>query len=454
MPLIDPTPIPPVIPVSTDPVVAPPKYNGITVNTKYVPATALLTHVEGSSWTVDYYSQVLNTNSALNGQNQTQNPIYQQYKLITGMELKVTSPLTTSQDANSKAMISTGTANVYPFIIPNEGDMFLADIGDGNEGIFKITLSERKSIYKDTIHTIEYQLIDYTNLERIGDLNLKVIDTLVFVKDYLKFGQNPLLQPSDFDLMNQLQDYYFELLSRYFRTFTSKEFRTLLLPGQAWPVYDHFLTKALLSFFTTYDVPELRTIKILNLDDDDVMDSTTIWDMVIEKNRNLHKYCIRQNYMVSAKLFTQNPMMEGIYHSGIQYVIYPVDPVLEVDSEYGYKFKTQSVETLTESSSQITNLSDLLFDTNYEGVTLPATSVIKTVMTDNYYVLSKAFYDRDETKQSELELCLSNYLDSKVIDKKALLSLCSVAHAWNGLERFYYVPILLMILKSAVINIS
>ena len=70
--------------------IAAPQYRGVTVDTRYVPQSALLTHLEGSSWTVNYYSQVLGEDNAVEGQNVTREAIYQQYRLIKGFEFKVT----------------------------------------------------------------------------------------------------------------------------------------------------------------------------------------------------------------------------------------------------------------------------------------------------------------------------------------------------------------------------
>ena len=449
MPIVDPVPPAPVVPVSNVQA-SPLPYRGVVVDSKYTPATALLTHLEGSSWTVNYYSQVLGADSALSGQQVTKNAIYQQYKLVEKLELKVTAALTANQDNTTKALTITGSATVYPCITPNEGDMFIADIGDGNTGIFRVTLSERKSIFKDTAHAIEYQMVDYSSPEKIGDLNAKVIDTLVFVKEFLQTGQNPLLHNNDYILATELRSQYFSLLHRYFKSFVSNEFKTLIVPGQGVGVYDPYLTKAVMSFFSAYDAAEIRNVRILNVDDDEAMKATTIWDMLKNKDRRMHKYCIRQSTLVSAKTFALDPMMEGIYHSGISYVVYPLDPILSVDYGVFNLIKVSSGQSLLDTPSPITNLADLIGGTAANGLTLPDRPLINKVLVDDYYVLSQAFYDQDPTNQSVLELCINNYLDGKAQDNAALVSLAKTSHAWNGLERFYYTIILLVLIKDSI----
>lgn len=453
MPLVTPKTSAPPVEKPHEPVISNPQYRGVTVDTRYIPNASLLSHVEGSSWTVNFYSQVLASDSALSGQNVTMNPIHQQYRLVKGMELKVSSSLNTSQDPVTKSLIIQGAANVYPFIIPNEGDMFLADVGDGREGVFKITAVERKSVFKETIHAIEYILIDYSTDERRGDLNSKVVQTLQFIRDFMNYGQNPLLEEEDYAVLTELQGRYLEIAARYFRAFTSNEYKTLIIPGQDFPVYDHFLVNATMSFFTTYDAPEIRTVRRLNVDGDDLLKSVTIWDVIKNRDISMLKYCNRKAGLVSSRTFERDPMLEGIYHSGIRYVVYPKDPELLVDYQLRPREKPLALEDLKDSSSQVRQLSDLIGDTAFEGLTLPDAPPIHKVLVDDYYVFSQDFYEDNNPGQSLLEICVRDYLTGKALNNKALLALCQTHQAWGGLERFYYLPILLILIRASIRSI-
>ena len=435
-----------------------PKYSGINVDTKFIDASDLLTHVEGSSWTVQYFSQVLSKDSPLAGQMITRDAIYQQYILIKDMELKVNTPITYVQDEATKSIKGTGAATVYPFIIPNMGDLIIADIGDGKAGIFRVTTSERKTIFKNTVHTIEYVLIEtsanrehYT--ERLEDLNTKTIETIVYVRDFLQHGQNPLLHKEEYDILRELRMFYHSTLERYFKMFLSNEYKTLLIPGQMWPTYDHFLTKAMLSFFSTDDTPDVRNVRILNVDDDIVMQATTIWDVLKEKDVKLLKYCFRRAGIVTTKSFTRNPMLEGIYHTGIAYVVYPLDAQCSVDHGTFNVIKPVYERGLKDTPSQIRDLSDLIGDTEFEGLTLPEVELIHPILIDNFYIFSQAFYTKNREEMSLIELCVMDYLEHKAPNINNLLLLAKTCHAWNGLERFFYTAILLILLKHAVRSI-
>ena len=451
MPVLNPKPSATPVEQPHEPVIAEQKFKGVVVDTRYTPNTALMTHVEGSSWTVAYYSQVLAPDSQLAGQNMNLTPLQQQYKLINGFELKVTSELSTSQDPSGKGMVTTGSANVYPFLIPNKGDMFLADIGDGRAGVFTVTNTDRKSLFKETVHVIEYQLTDYATAERLGDLNAKVIDKLQFVRDYMTYGQNPMLQMEDYAVVHELRMRWGDMTQRYFKTFTSREFRTLLVPQQDHhAIYDHFLTKAVAAFFDTYDAPDVRYIRLMNVQDDQYMGTPTIWDVLKDRDIRLMKFCNRQAGLVSARTFSKDAMLEGIYYSGIDYVVYPRDPENTVDTFRENRPKLLMDQQLKDSPSTIRRLADLLGDTTFEGLTRPDSPPIHRVTIDDYYVFSQAFYDNAPTGQSVLERLTRDYLNGEALNNKALLALSDTYHAWGSLERFYYVPILLMLIRTSI----
>lgn len=479
----------------------PEAYKGVVVDTRYTPKDNLLIHIEGSSWIVNYYSQVLNTDNAPTGQNVNSNPIYQQYKLIEKFELKVTSPLTTSQDSTTKEMTLVGTATIYPFIIPNEGDMFLADVGDGREAIFKITNSDRKSIFKNTTYSIEYVLIDYSTVERRSDLNNKVISKYIFRNDFLSYGQNPLVTKKENDLVVELENHFEEIINVYFKSFFSNEFKTLLIPGQGYPVYDHFLTKALLKYFNTWDCKDIKFVNLLNVDDDNNLKTNTIWDMLVRLDKRLMNYVANEYGLVNTKLFTRNPMMSSIYHSRIRYIIYPKNPVLDVDYEMRNKSKLLSPEKLKHVPPR-TNLpdftddyqddcdfcdfdhdlkkeyddkknglegspvgedlqddvidhewdfSDILDPAQHMGIVIPD---IHLVTLDDFYVFTSSFYRQNNGLQSpgmsKLEVVVCQMLNGKKLDNELLIYFCETYHSWGALERYYYIPILLILIKYAI----
>lgn len=451
MPVFDPAPdSPPELKPATVQISAP-AYRGVVVDTTLIPQQSLLTNIEGMSWTVDYFSQVLDEDNQLTGQSIEKEGIYQQYRRIQNLELKVTQDLKPTQDNAQKTMAVTGNANMYPFVIPNEGDMFMAGMMDGRTGVFQVTHSEQRSIYKDTCYYIEYILVGEATPERQGDLISKTVQVLYFLRDFLIHGQNPLIQEEDWHDLTELQDRYKDIIGMYFKMFSSNEYKTLLIPGQPRPTYDHFVMKAVMKFFTTWDSYLIRQNRILNCDDDDVMDSITLWDAIIQRDPHLMKFVNKRAGLVPTSLFTRNAMLEGIYYSGVERVVYPIDPELTIDFAQLPVVKTadETIQLLPVESRRGT-LKDLI-EPLQGGLTVYGNApLMHPVLIDNYYILSRAFYEQLPDGQSKLELCVRDFLNGKAINRKLLLRFCDTYHAWGGLERFYYIPIVLVLINASI----
>lgn len=435
--------------------VAAKELKGVFVDTRYTPAASLQMYVEGSSWTVDYYSQVLGEDSALTGQNVNRNAAYQNYQRVLGMELKVTQALgNPSQDPRSKSLLLTGEATVYPFVIPNEGDMFIADIGDGRTGLFKVIGSERMQIQRDACHSIQYQLVEELSQERNADLKEKTIATYHYVRDFLIHGQNPLLIDQDYQNYRQLAINYRDMVKLWFRSFHSNEFATVMVPGQQpLTIYDHFLTKFMTSLVQTTEARERQFTRCLNVDNDEALSCIQLWTLLTERDVKLFYHVNQRMGLVEVGQFSSNGMLEGIFFSNISRVVYPKDPEVSVDYGRHIPAKVISLDTLKDVPSRIRSLEDLIPEAKLKGLPYEQAPLIHPVTIDDYYVLSEAFYERSATGQSKLERAVQDYLAGRAIDVGLLVAMCETYHAWGALERFYYTPILLLLIRATVRSI-
>lgn len=448
MPLVDSATTPP-MPAPNTIRVTDPHYKGIVVDTRYVPTTDLLTHVEGSSWTVDYYSQILDEDNGIAGQSVNKPAQFQQYWRVKQMEFKVTSPLVPLQDPSTKKMSYKGAANVYPVLIPNQGDMFIATLDDGRLAIFMITSSERKSFYKDSVYAIEYLMQDYAVFERTKDLETKVIRTYEYVKDYLQAGQNPLVEAAEWQNLSKLHLRYDSMLTSYTKQFFSREFMTFLVPGQPYSTYDAWLTKAMQSMFETRDTPELLKMTVLNCDGDESMDVVTLWDILLQKDPAMLKFVNKQSGLVWVDRFTRNPMLNGIRWSGVMQVVYPLNPELTPDQELrGLIPMTNS--TLVDVPSRAGSLDDLIAKVDLDGLPYSKAPLIHPVLVDDYYVFSQAFYSDCTGDMSQLELCVKDYLAGRAINHQTLFAFCDTWHGWSRLAMYYYTPIVLLLINAAL----
>ena len=432
-------------------VVSVPAYRGIAVDTRYTPVSSLLTNIEGSPWSVDYYSQVLNVGNNPEPQQLQRGPDYQQYKLIHNLELKVTSQLTYSQSTDQRNSNYVGAANCYPFLVPNIGDMFVVDIGQGRLGVFTITSTEPKSIFTQTCYAIEYEQVDFATAARMADFEAKTIVTYQYVKDFLQYGQNPLVLDQDFASLLSMQQAYPRVLQAWAQEFFSPQFCTFIIPGQQWPCYDSFLTQAMLKWITYDDVPEMIKARALTCDGDPQMSIPTLWDVLGTGDIQLMRRITEQAGLASVNIFTGDPMLEGVRFSGVAYVMYPLDPITTIDEQLGYSYPaTPMGVVLVEAPVRRSRLADLIPNLNLDGLPYDGLPLIKDVTVDQFYIFSEAFYTRDDEKQSRLERAVWEYLEGKVVDINLLNTLLQSYQSWGALERFYYTPIVALLIKARV----
>ena len=431
------------------PKIEPVENKSIIIDTKFTPKSSLLKYVEGSPWTINYYSAYHDRDNALYGQDPGQSPLYQQYRKIEHLEIRVDTPLTTQQDQESKGFAVTGSAIVPLSVIPNEGDMFVADVGDGREGVFQISNSEKRSIYKESVYFIEYVMLYYSDneKERRADLEKKVINSLHYVKEFAQYGQNALITEDRYKTLREIAFNYQRLKKQYFQWFFSKEFSTIILPRQTTTVYDSYVVKVIQALYLTNEVYEFKLMRALNVEDDNYLKQPTIWDALLQRDIHILNSCEKRMGLVSTASFSRDPMTENIFYSGIDKIIYPkvVNPVQ--DQNNNNLDKSPAMDGLIDVSTLYGNTAPLVTDNIIEHLGKPMT-IVHPVTKDDYYILSSNFYNNKDDK-SLLEVLAENFLQREANNPELVLKLMQQCWKWGGLERFYYIP-LVMILASNI----
>lgn len=460
MPILDTKPTTPPKAVPVEPLAIAAEVRNAIVDSRYVPMSSLLTHIEGASWTVDFYSQSIDLDQETSDLQLNQKAVYQQYKLIRHLELKVQTELGYQQDDSNRSAIVTGSATMYPGVKPNNGDIFLADIGDGRIGVFTITRTEKKAIFKDTCYQIDYTLRDYLTEEYRADLAKKVVKDTVFVRDFIHHGQNPVMATSDFDQLASLNAGYSNLLFQYMSDFFNIEYQTLMVPNQANTTYDPFMVQGVMSILNNSENPLIMKVRVLNVDGNVRYKEHNLWTCLTNLNDDVRELCFQQAGLNPAAMFTESAMFDGIYYSGVQDVVYPIDhsTLTTVDTQFNV-FDPLVPGRLLPGIARHKSLRRVLVQTNLKGfhtapedapVGIESLPDIHPVNKGDFYVLSQAFYEDAETGLSKLEhLCLCA-LKGDAIHKPTLLKLVQSAKRWNNLERFYYIPILFILIKTAL----
>lgn len=401
-------------------------YKHSLVSSKRQNVASLLTHVEGTALTVYYYSQVLGRDEEPSTFDPYKDGVNQQYVLIKNMEIKLQSELNTSIDTSDQTLSLSGTAVLYPYNKPNVGDVFIADIGDGQAGLFSVVEVEKKSMFKQACYEIQFTLSDYMSEKLDTILNNKVVKETEFVKDFMLYGQNPVLATEEKMRVDALTDIKADALSDWLSEFYSNEYKTILVP-MSTAVYDPFVLTMMLKIFNKYEHPLLNQIALLNTDDQNLWLHNDVWDVLLQREYYMLRSCFRSGVLADSKQFIRNPFLQSVYWSGVKKIVFPLkndfhtDDALKITRQY-----TGSVIRTSDNENSV-------------EFTLPDTS-------DGGYVFSKNFYENGYTQGiSTLEHLVYNYLSNKANDWQVIVKALENRHEWSKMERFYYIPVMLVL---------
>ena len=451
----------PIPPKPTVQVVAP-SYRHSVVDTTLTPHSSLITYIEGSNFYGDWYSQIVSGDEELSEFQPNQMPPYQQYHKIIKLQTKLPDSLSFSTDAETNVLTVSGTLTLFPHLIPNRGDVFIADVGDGRAGQFTVTNATQLSYFKETCYSVDIVLARWVDAALIAKLDERVVKTSYFVSDFLIYGKNPIIGEERLIAQSTIATFRKELFALYNTQFFSNEFHSYLAPGQTESAYDPYVNRAIRGIYDTREHPNLLKLRMQNVDGLDNTVQYSLYDAIIYRDRTRLAEAFREYMVMSTSFFNSHINYKAIYYSGIKNVICAKTNVLNVDHEY--------TQTYPLAGNQLQNLNDFAIDVAsayyinaideflYPGDTpLPPTSVfiadevplIHAIVSTPYYVFSEAFYNNDYAGFSKLEHLVSVYLDTGDINRTVLYATCQSVRAWGRLERYFYIPVLLILLKAS-----
>lgn len=442
------------------------QYQGATTDTRFDPVGSLLQYVEGKAWTVDYFQQMLGKSDETSSQQTNLSAPFQQYRRIRRMELKVNQALTPAQDDKTKQFLADGESTTFPRFIPNAGDMFLADIGDGREGVFTVVSSKKMTHLKEAQYQIRYELRGYSDTlgSTLADLSSKTIQTFHFIKDYLTFGESPLLMDKKYSALMDLNRLRDELVDYYFDEMFSIERQTLLLRNQQLETYDPYVPRFVVDLVGSEEHPNVGRIRHPTVDGLLVTRHPNIWTALKECNPRLVRNLVHRVRLLDTAWLRHQPLVSGVYWAGIKRIVFPFNVRVDVDGDYAVascvpppvaniliqagKNRWSSLERLL-SNQDIVGLEEKDVREGETPVGIRALPDYVRVTADDYYVFSEKFY-RQYKPSSKLEALVIQYLNQEEIDVEILLEIAKVSVLWPNLERFYYLPVLMMLITAAM----
>lgn len=442
------------------PKTAPKEYKSPARDEKIIPVDNLLAYVSGTEWSIDYFSQLSAQTNDLREVDPGEHPVYQQYTLTKGYVLKVTSPLESSYDNTSGINKVTGSSNMFSFIIPNVSDYFVSDAGESRTGLFRITNVDRKSFNAETVYEISYDLVGYIDTAASSTIYQNVLDKVIrtyyFDMQRFKDGLYPLVLE---EARQKLIDYsiaYRDICRYYFNTFFNRHYMTLVLPGQAYSVYDPFLVNYIMKIVETEVVPELRELRTFSTENDPYMKQAQFWSMMYERDINMLQMMNKKMGLATRAQFNTNSYIHGFKYTNLEYMVYPIDnsdmgQIVDVSSRVGMtpevKFNSYVFQELLETKNGNGVNSSSIVD-NYSD-TAGVHKLSHGIISSDYYVLSNRFYN-NASDMSIVEILTKDYIKGNTIDVGKLEFFLERYKLLARLEQFYYGPILITLLKEVI----
>lgn len=467
MPIIEEKPI--VAPkVDFKPQVQSPNRQSVFVDNKEIPTSSLQAQVSGYNFTINYYQQILNKDSVVRSQDIGDSSLFQQYRKINNLEIKVNSPNTSDQSDDDKVFVTRGSAVVHNGVIPNEGDMFTAPLGDGRLAVYNVTRSQRLSIMADSVYQIEYSLSYFKEAEpeKFKQLEEKVNVSVYYVKSYLTYNKSPLLIESDYNTLLELRKALGELSNNMMLWFFSNEFKAILVPGQTSAILDIYIQEFFKLLLSPLDhQARVQYFQPINIQDDNYIRYPQLYEALLHRDINRLKIGNDRMGAASTRTFHIDPMMENIRYTGIDYLVYPISNRSHDDDKYnalnkvalgGVIQKTFGLFDKATPLDPVTNepIYPSISAVTYDNKILP---LINSIDFNSTYVFTPAFYecvknDSDSDDLSLIEALTLNYLRDKNYSPAALDLLVKDYKNWSKLNQFYFMPILMVLIMSQVME--
>lgn len=394
MPLFDDTPSK--APDVTETITAP---DSATVyDTKPEVKTAIT--LEGDPWTTKaYYSQVLGKDDTTRRLDLGLSPTLQQYVRINNFVILQTTELGANTDENIITVVA-GEGTIYPSVVPNVSDHFVAAMSDGRMGLFIVKAVNRIKYYSYTAWNIAYELVDYHNEVYQRNLDAKTIDTWTYDPE------NPLVplkggnQSQDrYDITRKLK----ELCSWWYDEFYDLRTQTGIHPG-----YQRLYDGNLIEFMNTVIPTKLKQFQpdlrvYATPTGEHKRTFRTIWNVIVDGETTGLRRIYRHSKVASTKGFGSSYIYTTIALADMGGVVFPSkEPTL---------------------------------------VKLSAMDETQTA-----YVFSEAFYDDDKTNMTMLEKIVVQALANESYTTKVVITEIEALYDLPLEIQFYRIPVLLWLL--------
>lgn len=427
--------------------------NSSTFTSLYPPSKidSLLKYVEGYPWTVNYYGQIVNTADTLEHLDPGTPSFNQPYYEILGAIIQVSSPLSSSYDETTSITSVTGSALVPFKLIPNVGDMFIAQIDTAEDAFFIINSVMRKGHRKESLYEINYSLYQYTssNPGLLGQLKERVQESYHFNNDSNYYNRDALISPMEHKVKIDLKALVAQSQTYYFERFTNKASGTLLLPGTEYRLYDPYLSQ-FIAKTVSHDVTGMQGIA-MHTQFERYSKQPVFWDML--RTRDQAKvFSLNQELGFSSTTQMRNQGRLGTaYHAGVDFMLNPIAPHVEANitffpdrrpEEWHRGFMTELNSFVHEKYVRTGN--------NNTSVEM---ALLHPLFKNDSYIVTVHFYNyvadgSDFLELSYIEWLLASFVKRQAVAKADVVTAFESYGQWSVLHQFYLLPVLWLVAKA------
>lgn len=422
-------------------------YAGQVVDSRKVDFDGLATYVPGQKWTVDYFSQVQGRDSAPASFQDGLPAAFGQYRVIRGLELIVGSPLTANQTTDTSGLFDlTGDGTIPSCVTPDNGDFFIAQVGNGKNAIFQVNEPKRLGIYVESNHSASWASIRWVDKALMERINKdRVVQTLYFIKENYHNGVKCLLSLEEVEISRRLGKARSRLINLYFKGFFDDVFETFVFLKDGIPVYDPAVTKFMKGLLETTQHKQVAKITEHGVSHDVFSNQWTLFDALLKRDAELLYSCSQHMAISHISALRQRPWFASIAFSGIKQVVTALDVGFSVNNGMKVPHANLSIDKFGVGQPDMRSILPEL-DLDGSEPRPDYGSYIHRVVKDDYYVFTKAFYE-DTEGMSQLEQLALDCLKGKTMDLKMLADIADYAVKFDNLERFYYIPVILALIK-------
>lgn len=429
-------------------------YHTATVDNAVVAPSSLLVNLDGMPWAVDYYNQLIDTSDDIREVDIGQNAALQQYQSVKNLELRVQSELTSSYDADTALTTVTGMAIVVQ-VIPVKYDYFVTDVGDREKGLFMVNNVTQKTYNNKSVHEVEYVLVGYITSPACKDrwdaIQARTVRDFFFHKENISQGAAPLLTLEDHYNAENLRLAALTILESYFALFSSMADGVLMAPYGVERTVDVRLIDFIIKTVSTRETPAVQFLQVVSRDKDPYLNKPSLWTALIEQQsyhlkNSLNKVVI----MPKAAFGSRAAFITGAYAWSVDGFFYPAfgddNPLQSQLTNNKWHPEYDPRQLTIPVAPEADNIAYCASAANKATVAGNEVNVIKPAHSDGYYVLSEAFYKKT-SDLSLLEILVRDLIENKPLKMSDVLLLVNHYEKWPLMERFYYGPILVMMIR-------